>query len=173
MFITFIVTIIIATKTLKRQCNRIVIQETDPCIYGQLIIRPRYKGSYMLKSLSFQQIVLEQLEIHMKNKNKNLNASLTPYVEVSTKWIDLPLPCPSSQGKIEIIGREVCHGGWVACSSILYYVSSPAIALVHLSIHRWPHGLYFISWLLPFKHWHLLLPNCFSIFQVRLPEEGT
>lgn len=39
----------------------------------------------MDKTWSFQQIVLEQLKIYMKNKN--LNPYLMPYIEISTKQI--------------------------------------------------------------------------------------
>ena len=42
----------------------------------------------MEKRQSFQQMVLEQLDIHMpKKKKKDLGTDLIPFIEIRLKWI--------------------------------------------------------------------------------------
>ena len=86
-------------KRHKDQWDRTKNPDINPQKYTQLIFNKGKSNS--VEDLSFQQIMMEQLDIHrQKNKNKQnnnkktLHLNLTSYTENNSKWItNLKVKC--------------------------------------------------------------------------------
>ena len=66
------------------QWNRIEGPEINPCIYGQIIFDKDARTS-MGKGQSFQHVVLEKLDIHIKEKE--VGPLLYIIYKIDSKWI--------------------------------------------------------------------------------------
>ena len=74
------------------QWNRIEHPQIEPHEYNPLIFDKGTQATQWTKH-SLKQMVLEQLDIHMKKK-KNPDTDLTPFTKINLKWIiDLSVKC--------------------------------------------------------------------------------
>lgn len=67
------------------QCNRLESSEIDPINAVNLIFE-RSTGHTMEQRQSFQQMVLQQLDVHMKKK-KELHTDLIPFTKTNSEWV--------------------------------------------------------------------------------------